>query len=553
MQGNLLRVFVFGLIVYPRDEPATEEQGDVVFEQCDERTFKDLQTMDNEIRPGNEKTMSTDAGRSWDISAPLLLDQNVSGQDGTDSQEDYMPNTDMHCERAESKGKIIIQSHTSEEVGSKMVIADWEGDYLWGILNLFSFISVISFFRKYLRNGSKTAREKNMFSAAEVLLPDSGALHKLHSKSLRLASRNKWREEEFLEGFLDDLLKSMRAACDTDASLVIGDFQIVDVCDVIVPLTLPHPFTFDCVLCRKQATDFHLCGRIQLVEKNVRNGCLCQSPDAEDMVCLLHGENKESKAKACTEAFSSHFCVRNSSFLSKSRVSRWFRSITGEAWAEISHKYKFDLITHAPGSLVVRFQSGKKLRFNLRPVFKLDSESYLYILPSSSTVDATWTVSLRIYEDQLLRHVSLHLPENSCHFQTLEAVCFLVRGQETLSGSSALTAWHCKLALTRLLCATKPEQWKSEFVADRLRDLLVFLERSLREKFLCHVLIGNPLAQNAIALPDQLTFAKPVNLFHPLMVNECIYRNALTFFQEMLRNAKMQILDYVGNFDDSST
>ncbi|XP_061843812.1 inositol 1,4,5-trisphosphate receptor-interacting protein [Nerophis lumbriciformis] len=553
MQGNLLRVFVFGLLVYLRDEPATEEQGDVVFEQRDKRTFKDLETLDNEIGRGNKENVRTDARRSWDIYASLLLDQNVSGQDVADNQEDYMPNTDMHCERAESKRTIIIQSHTSEE-GSKMVNADWEGDYLWGVWNIFSFISVISFFRKYLRNGSKTAREKNnVFSAAEVLLPDSGALHKLHSKSLRVSSRNKWREEEFLEGFLDDLLESMRAACDTDASLVIGDFQIMDVCDVIVPLTLPRPFTFECVLCRKQATDLHLCGQMRLVEKKIPNGCLCLSPDADDMVCLLHGENKESKTKACTEAFSSRFCVRNSSFLSKSRVSRWFHSITGEAWAEISHKYKFDLITHAPGSLVVRFQSGKKLRFNLRPVFKLDSESYLYVLPSSSNLDETWTLSLHIYEDRLLRHVSLHLPENSCHFQTLEAVCFLVRGQEALSGSSALTAWHCKLALTRLLCATKPAQWRSEFVADRLRDLLVFLERSLREKFLCHVLIGNPLSQNAIALPDQLTFAKPVNLFHPLVVNESIYRNALTFFQEMLRNANMQILDYVGNFGDSST
>nr|XP_057938747.1 inositol 1,4,5-trisphosphate receptor-interacting protein [Doryrhamphus excisus] len=534
MHGHLLKVVAFGLLVYPRDDPAIEEEENIIFQKYNEPIFEEVETRDPRL-----------------VSEETSMQVSLQDVPGT-SEDKCMSDVDVHCQPAESdqrfRRKIISkaektpQSHTAEEEGSTMAVADRERDYLWCIWNIFSFISVIRFIGKYLRNESANAK---IFCAAEVPLPDSFTLRELNRKCLQVSSRKKCREEEFLEGLMEDLLESMRATSVGNGGMVIGDFQMIDGRNFIIPA---HPYTFEYLLCNKQATDLlpdlHIRGRIKLVENKFQSDFPCRSPDANDMVCLLHGEIEEAKTKA-------KYCAKNSPFLSKSRLRRWIQSTVRDAWSRISHKYRFELITcysNATGTLEVRFQSGKKIRFNIRPVFKLDTDSYFYSSPSSSTLDEIWTLSLNIYEDRLLVRMSKQLPENSCHIQTLEIVYFLHSRQAALSGSGALTAWHCKIALMHVLFVIEPSRWRPQFVAYRLRDLLVFIARSLREKLLYHILIGNTLAQKTLTLPEELTRAKPVNLFHPLVVHECIYRNTLTFFQEMLRNANVQILDYVGNF-----
>ncbi|XP_044047431.1 inositol 1,4,5-trisphosphate receptor-interacting protein [Siniperca chuatsi] len=450
-----------------------------------------------------------------------------------------------------------LHTKTSENETSKKAIADWEKDYLWYIWNLFSIISMIRFFRKYLgRYSQKKQEETRAFpvtcTAAEVPLPDSETLQQFHSKCIHTSSGNKWGEDEFLEGFANDLLDAMRSVCDRNGSMVIGDFQMVDVCDIIVPFTPPEPYSFQCLLWNNQASDLLLdmqvCGQIKLVENmKVPNGCHCQSPDADDMVCLLHCETEKVKTKI-TDVCDGLLCMKNSPFLSKSQVTRWFQSTIKQAWALISHKYEFELnirYIDAPGALVVRFRSGKKLSFSMNPVVKF-TDSHFFITPCSpKNLDTFWPLSLTNYQDSFLEHISKRLPENSCHRQTLEIAYFLHRRQTALSGSSALNDSHFKTALMHLLLMRDPSQWKPNHVSCRLRDLMTFIERSLEKKLLHHVLIGNPLTRNIIELPAEFTQASSVNLFYPLVVHNCIYRNAVLHFQEMLRNAHMLIHDYV--------
>ncbi|XP_040893064.1 inositol 1,4,5-trisphosphate receptor-interacting protein isoform X2 [Toxotes jaculatrix] len=468
-----------------------------------------------------------------------------------DSEEDYADH------KLPEGGNV--HAKVSENETSEKAVADWEDDYLWYLWNTFSIISMIRFFRKYLRKNSQMkqdeARTLPMTGiAGEVPLPDSDTLQSFHSKYVKVSPNMKWREDEFLEGFANHMVEAMRTVCDRNGGMVIDDWQMLDACEIIVPFAPPEPFSFQCLLWNNKVggllPDMPVCGQIKVVEnKKIQNGCPCLSSDMDDdMVCLLHCENEKRKTKT-TDVCDGLLCLKNTSFLSKTQVTRWFQSTIKQAWALISHKYEFELsICHigAPGALVVRFRSGKKVIFTMKPVVKF-RDAHFYITPCSpNSLDTFWTLSLTIYEDHLLQCLSKRLPENSCHIQTLEIARFLHKRQTALSGSSALKDFHFKTALMHLLLTRDPSLWKPDYVACRVRDLLDFMERSLEKKLLHHVFIGNPLTKNIIHLPVEFTQANPVNLFHPLVVHNCIYRNALMHFQEMLRNAHMLIHDYVG-------
>ncbi|XP_067440031.1 inositol 1,4,5-trisphosphate receptor-interacting protein [Thunnus thynnus] len=608
MQDTLLRVFVVTLsLMRLWDDPGIEEGDNIILQKQEEWLLREREKLDQEIAPVNqEMTHTDDKGPLDDVinvnkeqneaSVSKEFDQRVTEKDkmpdvidtNQDSEEDdehFINNNnsslpeksksdtdqkdvsqvegslqlDMNNEVFSSKQQEAPLSHhtkTSDNETSENALSDWEKDYLWYIWNTLSIISLIRFFRKCLRRNPQMKQEdaRNFL----VPLPDSNTLQRFYSKCIQVSLDEKCREGEFLEGFVADLLESMRSICDRNGGMLMEDFQMVDVCDIIVTFTPPEPYSFQCLLSNNQATDLlpdrQVCGQIKLVEnKKIPNGCPCQSSDADDdMVCLLHCENERVKTKIM-DVCDGPLCMKNSPFLSKSQVTRWFQSTIRQAWTLISHKYEFELnirYIDAPGALVVRFRSGKRICFSLNPVVKFNSDAHFYITPYfPSSLDTFWTLSLTIYEDRFLEHISKRLPENSCHIQTLDIARFLHKRQTALSGSSSLKDFHFKTALMHLLLTKDPSHWKPDNVACRLRDLLAFIQRSLEKKLLHHVLIGNPLNQRVIQLPAELTHVKPVNLFHPLVVHNCIYKNAVMHFQETLSNADMLIHDYVKCID----
>ncbi len=472
-------------------------------------------------------------------------------------QQDNPEENEMFNSKKQESPPSHLHTKTSEIESTEKTVTNWEEDYLWYIWNTFSIISMIRLLRKYIGRASEIKQEESRPSAvtctaAEVLLPDNDTLQQFHSKCVQVSSDRKWRED-FLEGFVKELLDAMRTVCVRNDGLVIEDFQMVDVCDIIVPFRPADPCSFQCLLWNNQASDLRadmqVCGQIKLVEnKKVQNGCPCQDADTDDMVCLLHCETEKVKTEII-DVCDGLLCMKKSPFLSKSQVTRWFQSTIKQAWALISHKYEFELnirYIDAPGALVVQFRSGKKISFRMNPVVKFNTDAYFFIAPCSpNNLDAFWSLSLTKYEKLFLERLSKQLPANSCHNQTFEIALFLHNRQTLLSGSTALRGFHFKNALMHLLLTKDHSQWKPNCVAWRLRDLLDFMEKSLEKKLLHHVLIGNPLPQKVIELPAEFTQASTVNLFHPLVVHKCIYTNAMMHFQEMLRNAHMLIQDYV--------
>ncbi|XP_051240843.1 inositol 1,4,5-trisphosphate receptor-interacting protein [Dicentrarchus labrax] len=617
MQDTLLRVFVVALsfLTHLRDDHGVEEWDDIItvgMQKHEERLLRGGDKLDHIMAPVSDEMTHTDNGgplndiknipkeqkqsdqhfiekdkMSEDVTGGHFMansdPQNYKSDPETDlknsqtdhkqKEEDIQPNdslkdssrtqeqqekpTEKEVFSPKEQESPLSHFHTkiSENETSEKAVADWEKDYLWYIWNTLSIISMIRLFRKYLGNNSQMKQEETRVfpvtsTAAEVPLPDSDTLLRFHSKCIQV-SPNKW--SGFLEGFVNDLLDAMKTVCDRNGGMVIKDFQMVDLCDIIVPFTPPDPYSFQCLLCNNQASDrlpdMQVCGQIKLVEnKKIPNGCPCQSTAADDMVCLLHCETEKVKTKI-TDVCDGLLCMKNSPFLSQSQVTRWFQSTIKQAWALISHKYEFEFnipYIAAPGALVVRFRSGKKIRFSMNPVVKFNTDAHFFVTPGSpNNLDTFWTLSLTNYEDRFLDHISKHLPDDSCHSQTLEIAHFLLERQTALSERSALKGFHFKTALMHLLLTKDPSEWKPNFLACRLRDLLAFMERRLEKKLLHHVLIGDPLTQKVIELPAEFTQVKAVNLFHPLVVHHCIYRNAVTHFQEMLRNAHMLIHDYV--------
>ncbi|CAJ1052665.1 inositol 1%2C4,5-trisphosphate receptor-interacting protein [Xyrichtys novacula] len=614
-------VVAVGLLTYPRHDPSVQDSDDMTLtgmQKYEQRLMGGGNKLDNLMEAANEEIMriGTDSRGPPDDKqnipeegetsvrhvpeeehmphledvTPLKTAQTEHEQ-GRNSQLDMQNNqqggvqtgdalgdlrkpevTQEEAEEVEkigSKDQESTQPHlhtqTSEKDSAETDFAFWEEGYIWYLCNTLSIISIIRLLRKYLWGNSQTEQgESRVFpltcAAAEVPLLDNDTLQRFHSKYVKVSADKRWKEE-FLEGFADDLIQAMKKVSDKRGGMVIEHFQMMDVYNIIVPFTPPNPWGFQCLLHNNEVSDLppemQVCGQIKLVERQeIQKGCPCQSAEAEDMVCLLHCGTEKVKMKIA-DVHDGPLCAKNSPFLSKSQVTRWFQSTIKEAWAQISHKYEFELnirYLEAPGALVVRFRSGKKIIFSMSPVVRSNSEAYFFITPCAPTnLDTLWTLSLTTYENHFLEKISKLLPENSCHSQTLEIASFLHRRQTALSGSSALKDFHFKTAVMHLLLTTQPPQWKPDHVAERLQDLLVFMKKSLEKKQLHHALIGNSSTQKIIKLPDEFTKAKMVNLFHPLVVHNCIYRNAVMHFQEMLENAHMLIQDYIDQCADNSS
>lgn len=431
-------------------------------------------------------------------------------------------------------------------------------DYLWYIWTIFSALSLVHFLSKYLNCYSlKEFVEVWLQSNTPPLehvsgrapLPDSNTLHLFHARFVKVSHAKMWRTRAFLEGFIFDLLKVMRTTSGDSAGVVIEDFiQTESGCGIVVPFVPPEPYRFQCRLWSTSDDCKQGCGKINIVEKiESQNGCHCESSDTHDMVCMLHRQVEKLTGKHRTDVYSL-LCMKNTTFLSKAKVTKWFKGTVRKAWEQISHKYEFELSfskADITGALVVQFRSGRKIHFTLNPVVKLDNTmAYLLTTPCSTNIsDISWSMSLAKYEEHFLTQVCKTLPEDTCHNQVLEILAFLHQKQTALTGSSALKDFHLKNALIELLLSTDPSQWHPEDIHSRLRDLVMLMEKRLRQRLLRHALTGKALAHN-IELPTELLQTHSVNLFHPLVAKDCTYTKTLEHFQELLRNASLLIEDY---------
>ncbi|XP_037660578.1 inositol 1,4,5-trisphosphate receptor-interacting protein [Choloepus didactylus] len=401
-----------------------------------------------------------------------------------------------------------------------------------------------------------------------LTLPNKATLGHFYERCIRGATADAARTREFVEGFVDDLLEALRSLCNRDVDMEVEDFIGVGsmyenwqvdrplLCDLFVPFTPPEPYSFHPELwwsSRSVPLDRQGYGQIKVVRIDEDAlGCICgKTKLGEDMLCLLHGKNSKVRPGSETEDL---LCAKDSQYLDTIQVMKWFQTALTRAWHRIARKYEFDLAfgqLDTPGSLKIKFRSGKFMPFNLIPVIQCDDSDLYFVshlprepsrgTPASST---DWLLSFAVYERHFLRMTSKALPEGACHLSCLQIVSFLLSKQSRLTGPSGLSTYHLKTALLHLLLARRAADWKAQKLDACVHELLHFLEKSLLEKKLHHFFIGNHKVPEALGLPEAVRRAEPLNLFRPFVLQRGLYRKTIDSFYEMLKNAPALISEY---------
>lgn len=401
-----------------------------------------------------------------------------------------------------------------------------------------------------------------------LTLPSKATLDHFHERCIRSATADAARTREFVEGFVDDLLEALRSLCNRDTDMEVEDFIGVDsmyenwpvdrplLCRLFVPFTPPEPYRFHPELwCSSRSAPLDRQGYGQIKVGRADGdplGCICgKTKLGEDMLCLLHA--KQSRTRPCRE-MEDLLCAPESPYLDTMQVMKWFQTALTRAWHRIAHKYDFDLAfgqLDTPGSLKIKFRSGKFMPFNLIPAIQSDDSDLYFVshlprepsggTPASST---DWLLSFAVYERHFLRITSKGLPEGACHLSCLQIASFLLSKQSRLTGPSGLSTYHLKTVLLHLLLSRKASDWKAEQLDSRLHELLCFLEKSLLEKKLHHFFVGNRKVPESMGLPEAVRRAEPLNLFRPFVLQRSLYRKTVDSFYEMLKNAPALVSEY---------
>ncbi|XP_052568942.1 inositol 1,4,5-trisphosphate receptor-interacting protein [Peromyscus californicus insignis] len=403
-------------------------------------------------------------------------------------------------------------------------------------------------------------------------LPNKATLGHFYEHCIRSATGDATRTREFVEGFVDDLLEALRSVCNRDTDMEMEDFIGVDsmyenwqverplLCHLFVPFVPPEPYSFHPELwCSSLSVPLNRQGygqiKVTLADGDPL-GCICDKTKlGEDMLCLLHGKNSGVQPSGGgSDEMEDLLCSRESSYLDAMQVMKWFQVALTRAWHRIAHKYEFDLAfgqLDNPGSLKIKFRSGKFMPFILTPVIQYNDSDLFFIpqLPKepfrgTAASSTDWLLSFAVYERQFLRMTAKALPEGACHLSCLQIASFLLSKQSRLTGPSGLSNYHLKTALLHLLLSRRAADWKGNQLDVRLQELFCFLERSLLEKKLHHFFVGNCKVPEAMGLPEVVRRAEPINLFRPFVLQRTLYRSTVDSFYEMLKNAPTLISEY---------
>lgn len=504
------------------------------------------------------------------LNRPLLFPQENTTL--PDQDEDLIARMREREERLEmEKAKLETELSQRDLKQEEIRTEDGYSWYLWSTVSFVIFFTIELLRVDLVDTEVRPAEDEEIFSESGSITPatmvlDKDILSNFCDKCTYASAHENWRVREFVEGFADDLLESLRSVCDREADMEVGDFVGIGsmfeswkvcrplMCDLLVPFSAPDPYSFQfhlwCGSFSDMTPDMQGCGKIKVTMfGDNEESCLCGSANlGDDMLCLLHSRNEAPKADRSLDEL---LCSRNTPFLAKDQVMKWFQISVTKAWGRISHKYDFEVTFRnldAAGALKIRFRSGKVIVMNIIPVVQLEDTDVYFVphFPSGcdSSPDPFWPLSFAVYERNLLKHLAKCLPQNSCHLHCLQIVTFLHRKQTGLTGKSALTNYHLKTALLHLLLHKRPSAWGIQNMEHRLRDVLGFLQRSLQEKRLYHALIGNSRVPGDVRLPETILKAEPINLFRSLVLQTELHAATVRHYQEMLRNAPVLLQEY---------
>lgn len=474
---------------------------------------------------------------------------NTVDQTGSDVDQNFSQGD----EELPKKGQIDTHHDNQASFMGQENAYDW---YLWNTLSLISMIRFLKWIVKLdfkaqaKMLSSQSRKNATTFLNTKVCEMDYKTLTSFYEQCVQVPTSKSW---EFVEGFADDLLETVGSKNPyMKIEMCVGSLYEQRasrkrlVCNIHIAIIPQKPFSFEFELLRDRTASSALYSRVKMVKGTDSSFCVCNdSIQDDDTLCLLHPDIKNNNAEDYI-----NMCQKDSPYLSTTRVVKWFRNAIKQAWEEISHKYDFQLIfrnRESPGSIKVRFRSGKVILFNITPVVRFqNSEAHLIsYLPSIRHLsDTHWPLCFAHYENSLLQHLTNTLSYNSCHISCLEILSFLHKRQIDLTGKCALTSYHLKNALLHRLLVDTPSSWQPKQIGRRLNDVLTFLQQRVKAKVLHHALVGNRLIPSDFGFPKEFREGKPINLFQPLLSNEELCLKTDRHLVEMINNMPVLIHEY---------
>ncbi|KAA8583708.1 hypothetical protein FQN60_014916, partial [Etheostoma spectabile] len=316
------------------------------------------------------------------LNHPLLFPQENTTL--PDQDQELIARMQEHKERLERE-QARLEKELSQ-LDSKQEEPSSEEGYRWYFWRIVYFVIFLTIEMCRVQGGGDIeiwpVEDEDMLLESGSITPrtmvlDKNILSNFCDKCTYTSAHENWRVREFVEGFADDLLESFRSVCDREADMEVWDFVGIGsmfeswkvckplMCDLIVPFSPPDPYSYEfhlwCSPSSDMPPDMQGCGKIKVTRFGENEeGCLCGNANlGEDMLCLLHGKDDTLKVDHSPDEL---LCSRNTRFLSKDQVMKWFQISVTKAWGHISHKYDFEVTFRnldAAGALKIRFRSGK--------------------------------------------------------------------------------------------------------------------------------------------------------------------------------------------------
>lgn len=276
--------------------------------------------------------------------------------------------------------------------------------------------------------------------------------------------------------------------------------------------------------------------------------CICKRERLlGDVVCFLH--HPEQKLNEDEQGPFLMHVLCTSSHLDVDRTIQWFQSLVKKAWKNIRHKYNLDLLPQPSKTsckLKLAFRSGRTISVDIILGVQ-QGDSLLFLATQGAETDGSagtiWQMTFAIQELLFFNWISQRAPEESCHLKCLQVIICLKESIPSNGKSPVLTDYHYKTCLMHLLLFQPLSDWDREYLAQRLKDILLFMHNALEDKWLEHFLIGNISLPVQIPMPKALRTAAPVNLFKHLAQDPNLHAEAIRELEKVVEQVRALVTD----------
>ncbi|XP_026570929.1 inositol 1,4,5-trisphosphate receptor-interacting protein-like 1 [Pseudonaja textilis] len=272
--------------------------------------------------------------------------------------------------------------------------------------------------------------------------------------------------------------------------------------------------------------------------------CLCKRERLlGDVMCSLHHPERELSKEEQSKSLMHVLCT--SSHLDGEKTIQWFHDLVSKAWDALGQKYNSTLTIQNSNKscrLKLELQSRKEIFIDILLGVQ-QGDSLIFLTTGDDPVEnlsgIVWRRSFAVQELLFFKWVSQRAPKHSCHLKCLQILIFFRESSGIPDKKNpVLTNYHYKTCLMHLSLQGPLSSWEPEQIAQRLQDLLLYMNTALEEKYLEHFLIGNIALPIQIPLPKSLRSAAPVNLFEHLVLSPILHQEAMNEFVPVVEQVR---------------